>query len=133
MRIAERLCLATLVWTALTLASQAAEVHNEPLAKIKENLESEKAVLVDVREKSEWEAGHIKGAIFLPLSELQQGVAAAELSKKLPQDKPLYIHCVVGKRALTAAKVLERHGYTVRPIKPGYREMISAGFPKAQE
>lgn len=128
-----RFFLAAIVCVSFAIASQAAEIHNEPLAKIKEKLENEKAVLVDVREKSEWEAGHIKGAIFLPLSELQQGTTAAELAQKLPQDKPLYIHCVVGKRAVTAAKLLQRQGYTVRPIKPGYREMIAAGFPQAQE
>lgn len=132
MRIVERVGLAALVWGTLVLAGQAAETHNEPLAKIKEKLASKKAVLVDVREQSEWEAGHIKGAILLPLSELP-GIAPAELAKKLPKDKPLYIHCVVGQRALTAANALERHGYTVRPIKPGYREMISAGFPQGKQ
>lgn len=132
MQIVERVGLAALVWGTLVLAGQAAEPHNEPLAKIKEKLASKKAVLVDVREQSEWEAGHIKGAILLPLSELS-GITPAELAKKLPKDKPLYIHCVVGQRALTAANALERHGYTVRPIKPGYREMISAGFPQGKQ
>lgn len=32
---------------------------------------------------------------------------------------------------MTAGNVLEKHGFKVRPIKPGYKEMVTAGFPKA--
>ena len=35
-------------------------------------------------------------------------------------------------RAKTAAKALEQHGYTVRALKPGYDELIKAGFKKAE-
>lgn len=109
----------------------AATLSEEPLSKVKENVDNEKAVLVDVREKKEWEDGHIDGAIFLPLSDVQDGLSVQEL-KKLPKDKILYVHCVIGKRAVTAGNAFERYGYTVRPIKPGYKEMVAAGFPKAK-
>lgn len=114
------------------LALLAAELSKDPLPKVKENIDKEKAVLVDVREKNEWDAGHIEGAIFLPLSAVRDGLSKDEL-KKLPREKILYVHCVVGKRAVTAATVLERYRYEVRPIKPGYKEMIAAGFPKAKQ
>jgi rhodanese-related sulfurtransferase len=54
------------------------------------------------------------------------------LAKKLPNDKILYTFCVVGMRAKTAAHVLQQHGYVVRALKPGYNELIAAGFKKAQ-
>lgn len=133
MIFARTVCLALLVGVSLTLTASAAELDRAPLSEVKKNIDQEKAVLVDVREQSEWKAGHIEGAIFLPLSNLQQGVSDAILEKKLPEDKTLYVHCVRGKRAVTAANILERLGYTVRPIEPGYKEMISAGFPKAKE
>lgn len=117
--------------TLLSGVSVGAELTKEPLSKVKENVENEKAVLVDVREKKEWDDGHIEGAIFLPLSAVQDGLTKDEL-KKLPKDKVLYVHCVVGKRAVTAGSVLEKHGYKVKPIKPGYKEMVAAGFPKAK-
>lgn len=117
---------------SFTLTAAAAEITNEPLAKVKENIDDEKAILVDVREKKEWDSGHIEGAIFLPLSGLQDGVSKGEL-KPLPKDKILYTHCVIGKRAVTAGNILQRYGYQVRVLKPGYKEMISAGFPKAKE
>lgn len=113
--------------------TSAAELSKEPLSKVKENVDAKKAVLVDVREKKEWDAGHIDGATFLPLSAVQDGLSKAELAK-LPKDKEkiLYVYCVVGKRAVTAANEFEKHGYEVRPIKPGYKEMVSFGFPMAK-
>lgn len=132
MRFATTIVLAAFASIALTLAAGAADHTQESLSEIKKKIDAEKAVLVDVREKKEWEQGHIKGAIFLPLSAVRDGLTESEL-KQLPKDKILYVHCVVGARALTASNVLERHGYKVRPMKPGYKEMISAGFPKASE
>jgi hypothetical protein len=40
---------------------------------------------------------------------------------------------VVGKRAVTAGNILEEFKYEVRPIKPGYKELIAAGFKKAED
>jgi rhodanese-related sulfurtransferase len=109
----------------------AAESTTDSLSTVKENIGKEQAVLVDVREKSEWDKGHVDGAIFLPLSELKSGIDAQRLAQKLPKDKILYTHCVVGKRSLTACELLEQHGYKVRSLKPGYKELIEAGFKKA--
>ncbi|QDT32226.1 rhodanese-like domain-containing protein [Thalassoglobus polymorphus] len=110
----------------------AADITKESLSEIKRNIDNEKAVLVDVREKREWDQGHVQGAIFFPLSQVRDGVTKAEL-KVLPKDKTLYTHCVVGKRAVTVGNVLERYGYKVKAVKPGYKELIAAGFSKATE
>src|SRR5687767_3493409 len=80
-----------------------AELTKDSLTTIKRNVAEDKAVLVDVREKSEWDKGHVKGAVFLPLSGLQGNAAA--LAKQLPKDKIIYTHCVVGKRSVTAGNV----------------------------
>ncbi len=123
-------CVAIAGWATIAWA---AEPTKESLATVKKNVDSEKAVLVDVREKAEWDAGHVAGAIYLPLSELRNGVDAAQLKKLLPEDKILYTHCVVGKRSLTAAGILERQGFEVRSLNPGYKELIGAGFKKAAQ
>ncbi len=130
MRIASFICLAVIASFNLPMV-EAADLTKDSLPEIKQNVEDKKAVLVDVREKKEWDDGHIEGAIFLPLSSLQNGVTNDQL-KRLPKDKILCVHCVVGKRAVTAGNILEKHGYKVRAMKPGYKEMISAGFPKAE-
>jgi len=108
-----------------------AQPTTDSLATVKTNVDEKRAVLVDVREKSEWDAGHVEGAIFLPLSELRNGVDAAQLAKRLPKDKVLYTHCVIGKRSLTAAEILEQHGFECRSLNPGYKELLGAGFKKA--
>jgi len=113
--------------------ANSAELSKDSLETVLKNVTDEKAVLVDVREKKEWDAGHVEGAISLPLSALKKGVDAETLAKVLPADKVLYIHCVVGKRAVTAGNVLEEFEYAVRPIKPGYVELIEAGFKKAED
>ena len=113
--------------------AESAELTKDSLNMVRKNVGDEKAVLVDVREKSEWEAGHIEDAIFLPLSSLKKGADAESLATLLPSDKILYIHCVVGKRAVTAGNTLEALDYEVRPLKPGYKELLKAGFKRAQE
>jgi phage shock protein E len=118
---------------ALMPAAKAAELSKDSLKTVLKNVAEEKAVLVDVREKSEWDKGHIEGAIFLPLSALKRRADAESLAKLLPEDKILYIHCVVGKRAVTAGNILERLKYEVRPLKPGYKELLKAGFKKAED
>ena len=109
----------------------AAEPSNDPLSAVQENVATHKAVLVDVREPKEWKEGHIEGAISLPLSSLKKGVDASTLEKELPKDKIVYTHCVMGVRALKAANILEKLGYTVRPLKVGYEDLVKTGFKKA--
>ena len=120
------------VLLALAVSTRAAEFTKEPLETIKRSITAKKAVLVDTRGKEEWNDGHIEGAVFLPVNMLRR-IDPAELEKLLPKDKVIYTHCVVGMRAKTAGKILEKHGYQVRVIKPGYEDLIEAGFPKAKE
>jgi phage shock protein E len=109
---------------------QAAELANDPLPTVQENLATHKAVLVDVREPGEWKEGHVEGAISLPLSSLEKGVDSSALEHQVPKDKIVYTHCVMGVRALKAAKILEKLGYNVRPLKAGYKDLVKAGFAK---
>ena len=122
--------LGILVLAVAPALSLAAELTKDSLVTVKKNVEEGKAVLVDVREKREWDDGHVEGALLLPLSELQKN---AELGAKLPKDKIIYTHCVVGKRCVTAGNILEKMGYEVRPIQPGFKELIEAGFPQAKK
>ncbi len=121
-----------LISSFVTTMVQAAEHTKDSLKTVKKNVDDETAVLIDVREQGEWDDGHVAGAIFLPLSSLQDEVNKEKL-KSVPREKTLYVHCAVGKRALVAANILEKQGFTVRPLKPGYKELISAGFPKAKD
>jgi phage shock protein E len=120
------LCLLMVVFAN----ARSAELTKESLETVHKNIADKKAVLVDVREKSEWDLGHIEGAIFLPLTKLQQKVDTIALAKLLPKDKIIYTHCVAGVRSVTAGSILEKLGYEVRPLKPGYKELVDFGFKK---
>jgi rhodanese-related sulfurtransferase len=117
--------------------SASAQQTKDTLETVKKNLNEKKAVLVDVREKDEWDEGHIQGAIRVSLSDLEQGAKdeafLAALAKKLSKEKIVYCHCRTGRRALAAGKILSKVGYDTRPLKAGYDGLIEAGFEKAKE
>lgn len=108
----------------------AAELSDDPLPIVQENVATHKAVLVDVREPEEWNKGHVQVAISMPLSSLKKGDTNA-VEPQLPKDKIVYTHCVRGVRALKAAMILEKLGYNVHPLKAGYEDLVKAGFEKA--
>jgi rhodanese-related sulfurtransferase len=123
-----------IVVTAIAATSLlAAEPTKDTLETVRMSVAEEKARLVDVREKSEWDAGHVEGAVFLPLSELKSGITAEAIAKRIPKDQIIYTHCVAGVRSCTAADILVKHGYDVRPLKPGYKDLLAAGFKKAEK
>jgi len=104
----------------------------DTLDDVKKNVAAGKAVIVDVREQSEWDAGHLKDAKFIPQSKLKVQAELAALLKDLPKDKVIYTHCKAGGRALACGDILKKQGYDVRPLKPGYEDLIKAGFEKAK-
>jgi molybdopterin/thiamine biosynthesis adenylyltransferase/rhodanese-related sulfurtransferase len=64
--------------------------------------------VLDVREQSEWDAGHVAGATLLPLGEV-----VARIAEVVPdRDAPLLVHCAVGGRSARAASWLAQLGYT---------------------
>lgn len=120
------------LFVATPEASVAAEHTKDSLKTVKKNIDDKKAVLVDVREKSEWDEGHVEGAVFLPLSKIRKGIDKKSLQKLLPKDAILYAHCRSGRRCLTAADALNDLGFETRALKQGYSELIKSGFKKAK-
>ena len=105
----------------------------DSLDTVKEYVRTGKAVLLDVREQKEWDAGHLKAAQLVPQSKLKNESALADLLKSLPKDKVIYTYCRGGNRALACGEILKKHGFDVRPLKSGYKELVDAGFEKAEE
>jgi rhodanese-related sulfurtransferase len=106
-----------------------AEHTKDSLDVVKQAVQEQKAVIIDVREPEEWQEGHLAGAGLLPLSVLERGVPPQELAKILPKDKIIYCYCLAGGRCAEAAAMLKPLGYDVRAIKPGYPQLVKAGFP----
>ena len=69
--------------------------------------ETEGALLLDVRTRTEYGGGHIAGSTNLPLGEIAQ-------ITELAPDKatPLFVYCQGGARSARAAAYLRKHGYT---------------------
>jgi rhodanese-related sulfurtransferase len=77
-------------------------------------------LLLDVREPGEYEAGHIQGAINVPVGSLEERIA--ELSK----EKKILAICRSGARAQTAARILMNKGFSVGVMKGGMRSWTGA-------
>jgi len=119
--------------SAVVWAQEPLTHTKDSLDTVKENLKAGKAVIVDVREQDEWNAGHLKGAILMPQSKLKVEAEAAELAKKLDKSKVVYTHCRAGRRALVCGEILKKQGFDVRPLKAGFDELVGAGFEKADK
>ena len=80
--------------------------------------------VIDVREQSEWDAGHVAGATLLPLGEVPQRISEVAPDK----DAPLLLHCAVGGRSGRAAGWLSQMGYTnVASLKAPIRQWNEQG------
>jgi hydroxyacylglutathione hydrolase len=78
--------------------------------------------VIDLRESSEWEAGHIPGVEHHPLGRVQE-----ELADRA-RDTPLAVHCQSGTRSAIGASVLEAMGFTdVIDLSGGYSGWVASG------
>ena len=104
------------------------------LDQVKAAMAKKDAVIVDCREKSEWDEGHLDGALLLPLSWLRDESKGDQFAEKLAGKVPkkiLYLHCRSGRRVLAAAAILRKQGYDARPLKAGFEDLKQAGFTVA--
>ncbi len=80
-------------------------------------------LLLDVREKDEFEAGHAVGAVSIPLSELKDRV------HEIDQSVELNIICKSGGRSAQAAMALNEAGYNATNVKGGSLEWLAEQQP----
>ncbi|MCA8993840.1 MAG: methyltransferase domain-containing protein [Planctomycetaceae bacterium] len=102
---------------------------SDSVANVKQLLGDGTAVLIDVREQQEWDAGHLQAAKLVPLSELRQG---PEATAKLPKNQVIYCHCRSGRRVLAAAEILSAQGFDIRPLPLGFDALVAEGFETAK-
>jgi len=86
----------------------------------------EGAVILDVREPEEYEAGHLPGAILIPLEVLK-----SKIRKQVPDTSTtVYAYCRGGGRSAMATWRLQRLGFTnVSSMAGGYLAWVEAGYP----
>ena len=81
------------------------------------------ALVVDVREPVEWDAGHIPGSVLIPLGELGARVG------ELPRDRRMVIVCRTGSRSGYAADALHGAGYDVANLRGGLFAWAAGSHP----
>ena len=74
------------------------------VSQVRELVESN-AFIIDARETGEYNAGHLKNAVNIPLSEFRQRL------DEIPKDQPVYIHCRSGQRSYNMVMALQNLGY----------------------
>lgn len=69
------------------------------------DLVQEGAQIIDVRTPGEFQTGHIKGSVNIPLQNLQNGIS------KIKKDKAVIVCCASGMRSASAKSILKAKGY----------------------
>ena len=81
------------------------------------------AVVVDVREATEYVAGHVPGAQLVPMGQL------ASRAAELDSSQPVYVICSSGNRSRAMADLLVRLGFDARSVDGGTSAWQSSGRP----
>lgn len=115
-----------LFFTACKDNSSAQEIKVISPQEVKEAVyDSGSHQLVDVRTAEEFQAGHLKNAqnICVTDDDFKENIA------KLDKDKPVYLYCRSGKRSATAAKILKDLGFKeIYDMEGGYLNWESQNF-----
>src|SRR5215208_4348248 len=87
---------------------------------------SDTPAFLDVRERDEWEEGHIPGAVWIPRGNLESRV-----EQSLPdREQPVIVYCAGGSRSAFATRTLQDLGYTsVVNLAGGFTDWKRNGFP----
>ncbi len=87
-------------------------------------------VLLDVREESEWQAGHAREA-----THLGKGILERDLEARFPDpDTEIIMYCGGGYRSALTCDAAQKMGYRrVASLIGGYKGLLAAGWPMTRE
>lgn len=108
------------------------EVPEVTVAEAKTQLDAgEFDLVLDVREPSEYEAGHIEGALLIPRGVLEfKADPSGEPHPRLQRDARIVVHCAAGIRSLLAANTLKQMGFrNVTSMAGGFKAWEAEGLP----
>ena len=86
-----------------------------------------RAVFLDVREPYEWEAGHVEGAVHIPIGQITLRVAELD-----PRDHVVVV-CQVGQRSALVTDWLNDRGFKAQNLEGGLAAWSAQGLPLVSE
>jgi sulfur-carrier protein adenylyltransferase/sulfurtransferase len=102
------------------------EIDEVDASRAREIIEENSAAIVDVRERDEWDEGHIPGALHVPRGNLESRIENAVPEKS----RQVVVYCSGGNRSAFAAKTLEELGYEhVVSLAGGFTDWKRNGNP----
>jgi rhodanese-related sulfurtransferase len=113
------------------LVAQAKQQITEiPAVDAWKQVEGGDAILIDVREESDWREGHARGA-----RHLSRGIIELEIEEQISDLKtPIICYCGGGSRSALVAESLQKMGYeNVRSLAGGFRAWKEAELPSSTE
>jgi rhodanese-related sulfurtransferase len=97
--------------------------HELTPEQVKEALERDEILLIDVREPYEWDAGRIAGAQHIELERL------AARAEELPNDKKVVFQCRLGVRSAMAMQAFRASGWDAYHLGGGIQRWVDDGLP----
>jgi rhodanese-related sulfurtransferase len=85
------------------------------------------AWLLDVREPYEWQAGHVDGAVHVPMGELLERLG------EVPTDREVIVVCKVGGRSAQVVQYLNQAGWSAVNLDGGMYAWAAAGRPMVSD
>ena len=111
------------------LAQAKEEIEEVDASRARDLLASDHPAVVDVRERDEWEEGHLPGAVHIPRGHLESRIEQAVPDRSTP----VVVYCASGNRSAFAAKSLQELGYEdVVSLAGGFTDWKRTGFPYEQ-
>jgi molybdopterin/thiamine biosynthesis adenylyltransferase/rhodanese-related sulfurtransferase len=102
------------------------EIEEIGAAQARELVDEGEAAVVDVRERDEWEEGHLPRAVHIPRGYLESRIEGAVPDRS----RPVLLYCAGGNRSAFAAKTLEELGYeNVLSLAGGFTDWKRNGLP----
>lgn len=98
---------------------------------LKNQLETDAPIVVDVRSPEEYAEGHVPGAVNIPIDEVEQRLS------EIPQDRPVVPYCNMyhpgSSRGERAAMLLQAHGYEATTLNGGFPAWMRLGEPVQED
>jgi rhodanese-related sulfurtransferase len=101
--------------------------HELTPTQVKEAMDKDDIVLIDVREPYEWEAGRIPGATHIEIERL------AARADEVPTDRPIVFHCRLGVRSAMAMQAFRASGWDAYHLGGGIERWVNEGLPLEPE